>query len=215
MLSLPEEMILIALNHEKGALYTTANWTLGAGLAGAMLTELALRNRLAISDNVLRALDSSATGDPALDDVLNQIESREKPIKVSFWIQKLSMQGKKHGRLYLERLVESKILKEEERLVLFFSSKRYFLRNKKLKRELFNRIRWVVLRRHEPDARLLCLLRLIQTCDWVRFIVEKDKVKEAKQRIKEWIEKNAAVEGAEQAQAAAAILSSLTSVKVT
>ncbi|GAB6173128.1 hypothetical protein JCM15765_26060 [Paradesulfitobacterium aromaticivorans] len=57
MLSLPEELLLLALNEEKGTLSWVASSKLPYVLAGSLMMELILRKRLAFDGRRFREID--------------------------------------------------------------------------------------------------------------------------------------------------------------
>lgn len=222
MLMLPEEFLLLATDEEKGTIFQSASMTLGSGLPGAVLLELSLKKAFRI-ENERIVVDSVEIDDPFFRDILVQIQQDKKPRKLSTWVQRLAFRQRRILQALRQRLVDSHILKEEERRVLFFfHAKRYPARNKKIRREILNRIHSVVLRRGEPDERTICLLSLIQACNWTSFLFDKEHRKQAKERIKELVAKETIGEGiskatsqAVQSQLAAAVMTvMMTSVAI-
>ena len=63
VLSLSEELLLLALDDQRGTVSMNAATTLDTGLAGAQLLDLALAKPLVIQDKLIIAVDG-----PALDD---------------------------------------------------------------------------------------------------------------------------------------------------
>ncbi len=218
MLSLAEELVMLAINKDTGKFYGGAINTLGVGLAGAVLLELSFEDKLRV-DNEYLSIRDSKTGDPILKSILDEIVKDQKPRKISTWIQRFTNNRKLIRQPVIERLVHSKYLKEEKGHVLWlFPTTWYPVRNKRAKREMMDRLRSVVLRRSDPDARMLCLLSLIQACNWSDFLFEKDQRKKAKERIKLLVEKEAigdcvakATQQAVQAQVMAVIMMSMMS----
>ena len=70
---LAEETILMLLNKESGYLEQVQGWNLSCVLAGAVLADLALEDRIDTDLESLTLLDTTETGDDLLDPVLVQI----------------------------------------------------------------------------------------------------------------------------------------------
>ncbi len=190
MLTLMEEMVLLALDEEKGKIRNSVSLTLGCGLAGALLLELYLRNKIYAENQILSVKNTIPMRDSLLDELTTEISTAKKPEKIEGWITRLYGTSKKKLRSILSGLMSKRLLHEEEKRVLFFfRAKRYSLKKPRIKRDLCKRIRSTVLRRHEPDVRMMCLLSLIHACDWSKLFFEKDQRKEAKARIKDIVMK--------------------------
>lgn len=186
MLPLPEELLLLATHDDKGTTPNLAEMTLGYGMAGAVLLELALRNKIQVKDKFLLVKDESPLDEPPLDEALQKILNAPKPQKVQEWVTQLNTPLNSIQETVYQRLVRKHIVREEERRVLFFFRvKRYPINRKKIRNEIQKRIHATVLRKLDFDLRTRCLLSLIHVCGWSRLLFERDRLKEAKIRLKE------------------------------
>jgi hypothetical protein len=96
MLSLYEELFLLALDEEQGNYFSPAKKTISYGLAGAILAELALRGKLAMNEKQrLVVQDAAPTGDDILDESLKEMETAEKPRKLVYWVSHFGERPKK------------------------------------------------------------------------------------------------------------------------
>lgn len=186
MLTLPEQLLLLALHDQKGTILSSASISIEYGLAGAVLTELALRQRAEIRDKKLVLTDAASTGDDVLDLVMTQIKNSAKPRKADYWVNKLI--GKKIGikQAMLERLVKKGILKVEEHKILWlFDSPHYPTKDSNEEKTIREQLRRLVLRREAADTRTTVLMGLVSACGLTGEIFTRPERKEAKQRIKE------------------------------
>ncbi|KAI0983514.1 hypothetical protein GJ496_009566 [Pomphorhynchus laevis] len=98
-LSLMEEILLLGLKDKEG--YTSFwNDNISTGLRGAIIVELALRQRIRLEKSKLRkrpltfrkiiCVDNSSTGDAVLDEALKHIKEHSGKHSVSSWIDFLS-----------------------------------------------------------------------------------------------------------------------------
>ena len=73
MLRFAEEIILILLDDEDGKFVGVPRWSLNYALAGGVLMDLAMENRIDTDIENLMLIDSTPVGDSLLDPVLAEI----------------------------------------------------------------------------------------------------------------------------------------------
>jgi hypothetical protein len=118
-INLAEELLLLAYE-DAGSAAINAQ-TLGYGLAGALLMELAIAGRVDVADKRVTVADPRPTGDPVVDDALARVGSDSR--KPQDWVNRLS-KGLR-DRL-LDRMVEDGVLRREQDKVLWvFPRTRY------------------------------------------------------------------------------------------
>lgn len=188
MRTLAEDLLLLALDDDKGTVSWQRSTAVPYGLGGALLTDLAALGRVDTVDKKIVVTDPSPTGDELLDEALQTIQASKKPRDAKHWVGKLG--GRKGLKEQLaRRLVERGILREEEHKFLWvFDSPRFPTSDPGPEASLRGQIRDVVIAGVEPDTRMLLLLSLINATDLTDAIFEKDERKQAKRRIKELVE---------------------------
>src|SRR5215210_5657605 len=67
---MPEQLLLLALDPEKGRAGLGKKDALGPGLCGALVSELALRSTVAVAEGRAVVVDDRPTGDDLLDEVV-------------------------------------------------------------------------------------------------------------------------------------------------
>lgn len=180
MLSLAEELLLLALDDEKGKEIAAS---LDYGLSGAMLLELALKGRLQIDADEVSISDPSSTGNPLLDKIATKIAQSKRKRSAQHWITNLNMAIKER---VLTGLVEKGILRrEEKRFLRVFKVQRYPLADAAVEREVRDRLRAVVLTDATPAPRDVMLISLISACSLERSLLSRDERKGAAKRIAE------------------------------
>jgi len=186
VLTLPEQLLLLALHDQKGTILSSASVSINYGLAGAVLTELALREKVEIRDKKLVILSRSLTGDDILDAALDQIMNSAKERKADHWVNKLAGSKLKLRQLLLERLVKQGILKMEEHKILWvFDNPHYPMKDASDEKGVREQLRRLVLWREEAEAQTVALMGLVNACGLTGEIFTRAEKKEAKQRIKE------------------------------
>ncbi len=165
MLTLPEEVILLVLDEETGALLPIPQRTLDSALAGGALMELALRDRIDSDPESIWVVDSSPIGEPYLDQLLHRLSKSEHQRDPEAWIQRLSEDSGAVQDAALGRLVERGVLREEEKRFLWvFESRRYPMIDGKQEREVKLRIMGVLFSEEIPDPRDVALISLVDAC---------------------------------------------------
>ena len=184
MLTLFEEFFLLTLDDEKGNLVWFARKSFAFLTAGLILAELALVGKLGMGEKVrLVVLDEHPTGDPILDDTLEQIRSAEKLRKPSYWVSQLSVEPKKLKQSIGQRLVEKKILIQDEkrfyRQEITPGSEPPMPDKFQLKQEL----RALVFVNNELDLRNMALLNLIAAANLLTLLFTQDEIETAEKVI--------------------------------
>jgi golgi phosphoprotein 3 len=185
-MTLAEELLLVALDDEEG--HDTANWGSGieAGLAGAILLELALAGHLAPEDGKLVAANGDPPRDPLGAEALDLVRAEEKPRDAGTWIGRIKKElDPLRGRV-AERLVERGVLAEEHGKFLgMFRSTSYPERDPEPERRLRAQLADVLVTGREPTAHESMLVSLLHANDLVKRVVPKEERKEARGRAKD------------------------------
>lgn len=113
-LNIPQQFIVAILNELTGYFYQVEGWTLNCAIAGAVLADLSLRARIDADEESLFLLDSTETGEPALDLCLAEIATHPTPLKTRSWIEELASRSEHIVDITLKRLVELDILLHDE-----------------------------------------------------------------------------------------------------
>ncbi|AHF05953.1 GOLPH3/VPS74 family protein [Desulfitobacterium metallireducens] len=185
MLDLSEELLLLAVHEEKGSIPFDASNKIDFCLAGALLIELELMNRVKADKKTLQVINRTSTGNSRLDTLLNLIDHSKKVRSPSYWITKSKGTFKHLRHEYLEQLVNQGILREEERQIFWiFPSTAYPLRDTLLKREIRDRVRLVILREETPSPRTARLIALVHACGLTNTIFDKEERKDARKKVK-------------------------------
>ena len=125
MLTLVEEIILLMLNDEDGRFVRVPSWSTEYAIAGGVLMDLAMENRIDTDLEHLILLDSTPVGDSLLDPSLADIAKGEKQ-DVRFWVEHVAQSAYDLREEALSRLVGHGILeREDDRFMWVFKSRRY------------------------------------------------------------------------------------------
>jgi golgi phosphoprotein 3 len=192
MLSIPEELYLLAIDEDKGVVVKSANLALNYALAGAILADLTLQNKVTSNDKGrLELIDTTQLGDIIADPVLQIISSSEKSRRLSFWISEISAKPKKLRRRIEESLVSKGIIiREDDRFVgiaLADESDSFSTVKFQIKRSL----RAGILAGQTNDLRSLALLGLARSSKLLHLIFTADEQRIARRRIQEAVVREA------------------------
>ena len=122
MLRFAEEIILILLDDEDGRFVRIPRWSLNYALAGGILMDLAMENRIDTDLENLILVDSSPVGDSLLDPALAEIAASEQK-DTRYWLEHLAEKGPEVREEALNRLVNEGILeRQDDRFMWMFRS---------------------------------------------------------------------------------------------
>ncbi len=190
MLTLPEQLMLIALKDEKGTVLFTAMGILPFSIIGGILIELYFADKIDYQDSKILVKDPTPTGNEFFDEVLKIIVDSGKKKDTKYWMLKLNDKVKKIKEKTLQHLVRSNVLKEETYKVLSLITRtKYPTINPEPEEELRSRIKKFILKHENPDERNTALLSLVQVSRLLEDLFEKEEIREAKIRITELVER--------------------------
>ena len=183
-----EEVLLLLLDDDTGYFVPIPEWKMSCTLAGAVLMELALSNRIDTDLESLTVVDASPMGDDICDPVLEEIAAHPSKETTQFWVERIARRAETISDRAFERLGEKGILDFHTGGFWSLSrevsrSGRYPLADGEEKTEIKSRITRVLLTDEIPDPRDIAIIGLFHTCDGVRTLLEPDEYEAAEQRI--------------------------------
>jgi len=172
VLSFVEEIVLLALDDQKGKFVDLPPLALEQALAGAVLLELAFQNRIDTDPAHLMLVSDQVTGDKILDPILKGIARAQDKQNAKYWVGVISADGEKIREAALARLVEKGVLKREEKKILWvIPGRRYPMIQNKEEEEVRKRIRSVVVDGAIPSPRDVVLISLGSACQLLRTVL--------------------------------------------
>ena len=186
MLRFPEEIILLLLDDEGGNFVRVPEWSMQCALAGAVLMDLALENRIDTDPNQLILVDSTPVGDDLLDPTLVRIAEATEAHDTRFWIQDTAQRAYQIRERVLERLVNHGILHvRDDSFLWVFQSRRYPVVDGKADREVKLRIMEVLFSDEIPDPRDIVIVCLAEACGIFRELLSRRELEHATARIEQ------------------------------
>lgn len=162
MLTLAEDLVLLALDDDTGSVLPVDDLGYRHALAGAILMDLALRGRIDKNPEMLHVIDPTPTGEGILNHWLEIIRSEPETLPTKVWVARLALDSEEIESAALARLVERGILAEEEKRILWvFEQRRYPTIDGREEMEVKRRILDVLMTEDAPrpaDALLVGLV---------------------------------------------------------
>ena len=184
-LPLHQEITLLALNDEKG---TFQCGMIAHAIAGAALSELLLQQRLEISDDkkqLVSIVKAGSTGDDVLDEIIEKIEKSKRPKSLQHWVYTAASISKLQKRI-AQQLCEKKILRQDEKQVLWFFTRNVFPEiNSSFEKSIKDRMAKLMFgQTAKHDERTTVLIALAYHTSLLKCNFEKDRLKRNKDRVK-------------------------------
>ena len=184
MLRFSEEVMLLLLNDSGGKFVDVPAPSLDCALAGAVLMDLAMENRIDTDPQRLFVVDPTPLGDDLLDPTLARIVGSADTHDTAHWIRAVTDQADDIHNRSLDRLIERGILRrEEDRFMWVFKSRRYPIVDNSTVREVKLRLMGVLFSADIPDARDTLLISLSDVCGIFSSLLSNAELDAAAERI--------------------------------
>jgi hypothetical protein len=187
MLTLPQELYLLALHEEKGRVPAALSTPLHYGLGGAILAELILQGRGGLDDNRKAVVVNNTMfgEDDLLNEGLERIQASGRHHKSTYWVSTFSDTIKKLEKRLAYRLVDQGVLRKEEKRFLGVAPyEAYPAQDASARFWIKQHLRSVVLGGEALDAHTATLLSLMCVCDLLGRVFTRDELKTARRKIK-------------------------------
>ena len=189
MLRFAEEILLLILDNSDGDIASSLPpHSLDTVLAGAVLMDLALEDRIDTDLEKLMLADSTPVGDDLLDPILAEIAEESGSHPIGYWLERTARKGDDIRGQALAKLVERGILKSDDYSLFFLShrvsrSKRYPVTDGKTTEEVTFRIMRLLFSDDIPDPRDIVIVSLAAASDVFSRILSREELAEAQSRI--------------------------------
>ena len=187
MLRFPEELMLLMLDDENGKFARVPDRLLRYALAGGVLMDLALEDRIDTDLEKLILVSSEPLQDRLLDPTLADIAQATETHDARFWVERtarLSAEAIRHEAL--NRLVDRGILEcRDDRFMWVFRARRYPAIDGTAEREVKLRIMEILFSDQVPLPRDVVIIGLAHACDLFRQILSDRELANVATRIDE------------------------------
>ena len=189
MLRFAEEILVLALDEGRGDLAASLSpRSLNLALAGAVLMDLALENRIDTDLESLVLVDATPFGDDILDPALAEIASEGQSRDTGYWLGWITERGDQIRSAALTRLIERGILRSEAQGLLSLvpavsRSRRYPTADGRMVEEAKLRVMRVLFGDDIPDPRDIALITLADACGVFRTILSSEEREQVRDRV--------------------------------
>jgi hypothetical protein len=155
------QFIVLSLHPEKGRIIIQ-NTYFRYTLIGAYFMDLLKSGEISMADKRLTS-SFRRNGEPLHDKIADIIENSSKPRRFSFWIRRFSMKSRLIFKDMVASMVSSSILRHEKRYFLnFIPYNRYFINDLRIRNEIVEGLRGVLLYGKQPTSDQMMLIALLK-----------------------------------------------------
>lgn len=164
-LTIPEKLLLLSYDSKKGRLLVQKT-NMQFALAGAILFELTLQEKIGIKKEFLLVKDMDPVKEEWLNDYLEMMKDATDDRKAKWWVKKFANKNKNTKNQLLEGLIEKGLLRKERHSILFglIPVNAYPAVDGEAHRTLIDKIRNAVLHGKNLDQEMIMLISLIGAC---------------------------------------------------
>ncbi len=191
MLRFVEEILLLLLRDDDGKFIGISQSSMDRAVAGAVLMELAMENRIDTDLDHLILVDDTPVGDSLLDPTLALIAegaggAEGEPSDARHWVESTSRRAPEIREEALARLVERGILeRQDDRFLWVFRSRRYPMIDGEAEKEVKLRIMGVLFSNEIPGPRDVVIICLAHACGIFGELLSKRELEQASARIEQ------------------------------
>ena len=188
-LTLPEEVLLLALRDEAGTIPMGSLYAYALG--GAILAELALQGRVSVEQpkrsKLVQLADARPTGDALLDDAHAKIRKAKRRGSVATWVHRLSYPNPR-DRVALRLQQRGVLRRAEGKVLLVFSRSTWPTVNPRPEAEMVERLKRAIFEGESADVRTAALIGLAHPSGLLAHVFPNRDLKKRKEEIAHVVE---------------------------
>ena len=184
MLTLLEEVVLLAVDEETGSLRSTREFGTAYALTGAVFFDLALARKIDTGTEAIQIIDSTPTGNAILDRVLTAMAQRPDLTTVNQWIETIFERRDDLEKEALASLVRQGILRHEKSKRLWIIDvERFPLVDKRPLHHVEVRLAEAIFTDSIPDTRDIMLVSIAEPCGLLGYVLSDTQIESRRERI--------------------------------
>jgi Golgi phosphoprotein 3 len=185
MLSMLEEVVLLAVDERTGNLRSTREFGTAYALVGALFFDLALARKIDTDTETIQIIDSEPIGHPILDRMFTQMKGRQDLETVRDWIEELFLQRFDLEGEALRMLIDRGILRHEKsKLLWIIDVERFPLVDNRPQQHVKLRLAEAILTDRIPDTRDIMLVSIAEPCGLLGYVLSDAQLENRKGRIR-------------------------------
>ena len=187
----PEELLLLLHSEESGYFVAIPEWRMSCAMAGGVLLDLSLENRVDADLESLVLIDPTPTGDSLLNPTLEELAREEKVHAPRYWVERIARRADEISDEAIRRLVDKGIFESDVGGFWTLSGKvtrtgRYPLVDGTAGEEIKSRVFRALFDGEIPGPRDVALIGLMKYCGGFRALPEPEEYEEAEGLIELW-----------------------------
>jgi hypothetical protein len=184
MLTMLEEVVLLAVDETSGGLRSTREFGTAYALVGAVFFDLALAGKIDTDTEAIQIVNRAPTGNPTLDHVLDAMAQHPHISTVRQWIEEIFQRRQDLEGEALRSLIAQGILRHEKTKRLWIIDvERFPLVNDKPQQHVKMRLAQSILTDTIPDTRDIMLVSITEACGLLGFVLSDAQLDARRQRI--------------------------------
>jgi hypothetical protein len=185
MLTMLEEVVLLAVDEKTGGLRSTREFGTAYALVGAIFFDLALARKIDTDTDTIHIVDRAATGNATLDRVLTRMAARPDLQTVRDWIEEMFQHRDDLEGEALESLIAQGILRHEQsKLLWIIDVERFPMVNSRPLQHVKLRLAEAILTDRIPDTRDIMLVSIAEQCGLLGYVLSDSELANRKERIR-------------------------------
>jgi golgi phosphoprotein 3 len=184
MLTMLEEVVLLAVDEKNGRLRSTREFGTAYALVGAVFFDLALARKIDTGTDTIQIVDASRSGNPILDRMLGRMAARPDRTTVRDWIEEMFLQRDDLEGEALQSLISAGILRHEQsKLLWIIDIERFPVVNSQPQQHVKVRLARAILTDTIPETRDIMLVSIAAQCGLLGYVLSDAELENREERI--------------------------------
>jgi golgi phosphoprotein 3 len=184
MLSMLEEVVLLAVDEKSGCLRSAREFGTAYALVGAVFFDLALARKIDTCTEEVHIIDTGSTGNATLDRVLAHMAARPDLKTVRSWIEEIFQRRDDLEGAALASLIAQGILRHEKsKLLWVIDVERFPLADNEPQQDVRVRLARAILTDAIPQTRDIMLVSIAEPCGLLGYVLSESALALRRPRI--------------------------------
>lgn len=184
MLTMLEEVVLLAVDEQTGSLRSTREFGTAYALVGAVFFDLALARKIDTGTETIHIVNRTPTGNATLDRVLAGMAAKPQLTTVRDWIEEIFLRRDDLESEALASLIAQGILRHEKTKRLWIIDvERFPMVNDRPQQHVKARLAEAILTDRIPDPRDIMLVSIAEQCGLLGYVLSDTQLDSRRQRI--------------------------------
>ena len=184
MLTMLEEVVLLAVDEKTGGLRSTREFGTAYALVGAVFFDLALARKIDTDTDNIHIIDTAPTGNGTLDMVLAEMAKKPQLTTVRAWIEEIFQRRDDLEGHALGSLIQQGVLRHEKSKRLWIIDvERFPMVNNRPQQHVKLRLAEAILTDAIPDTRDIMLVSIAEPCGLLGYVLSDTQLASRRERI--------------------------------